>query len=120
MPDETTEGRFVRPYAITGGRTGADVDLDLETQVEATEKGLAALERYRWEASQVIDVCRSAIAVVEVSAKLSLPVGVVRVVIADLERDGALEVHRAATPAPAEGESYTDLLERVLDGIRSL
>ena len=27
-PDST--GRLIRPYAITGGRTGADVDIDLE------------------------------------------------------------------------------------------
>ncbi|HVR34064.1 MAG TPA: DUF742 domain-containing protein [Acidimicrobiia bacterium] len=119
MVDHPSEGRFVRPYAITGGRTDIDIDIDLETQIEATPRGVASQSRYRWEAAQVIDACRRPVALVEVAASLSLPVGVVRVVVADLEKDGAVGVHR-----PVEldlgSASYTELLEKVLEGIRSL
>ncbi|MEX2278756.1 MAG: DUF742 domain-containing protein [Acidimicrobiia bacterium] len=117
MTDRASEGRFVRPYAITGGRTDVEVDIDLETQVEATPKGLAAQSRYRWEAAQVIDMCRRPVALVEVAARMALPIGVVRVVVADLEKDGAIGVHR---PADGDSVSYTELLEQVLEGIRSL
>jgi hypothetical protein len=119
MTDQSSEGRFVRPYAITGGRTDIEVDIDLETQIEATPRGVASQSRYRWEAAQVIVACRRPLALVEIAATLSLPVGVVRVVVADLEKDGAVSVHRP-TDLDVESASYTDLLERVLEGIRSL
>jgi hypothetical protein len=119
MTDHPQEGRFVRPYAITGGRTDVDLQIDLETQIEATPSGLASRSRYRWEAAQLIEVCRRPTALVEIAATLSLPIGVVRVVVADLEKDGAVGVHRP-TVEDLEGASYTELLERVLEGIRSL
>jgi hypothetical protein len=119
MADQPSEGRFVRPYAITGGRTDVDLDMDVATQIEATPKGAAAQARYRWEASQVIEVCRRPVALVEIAAALSLPLGVVRVVVADLEKDGAVGVHRPPDD-DLDSASYTELLERVLEGIRSL
>lgn len=118
MADHPTEGRFVRPYAITGGRTDVDLEMDLATQIEATPQGIASQSRYRWEAAQVIDVSRMPVALVEVAAKLALPVGVIRVVVADLEKDGAIAVLRPAEMV--DEASYTELLERVLEGIRSL
>lgn len=113
----SSEGRFVRPYAITGGRTDVDLDIGLETQIEATPRGIASQARYRWEAARVIETCRRPMALVEIAATLGLPIGVVRVVVADLEKDGAVGVHRPVEEDPA---SYTELLERVLEGIRSL
>lgn len=118
MADESG-GRFVRPYAITGGRTDVDLDIDFEAQIESTAKGIASQSRYRWEAARVIDACRRPLALVEIAAVLELPVGVVRVVVADLEQDGAIGVHRP-TAENLDSASYTDLLERVLEGIRSL
>lgn len=118
MADQSSEGRFVRPYAITGGRTDVDLELDLESQIEATPRGVGSQARYRWEAAQVIEACRQPVALVEVAAKLGLPVGVVRVVVADLEKDGAVGVHRPIEDL--DSTSYTELLERVLEGIRSL
>jgi hypothetical protein len=119
MTEHPEEGRFVRPYAITGGRTDVELDLNLETQIEATPGGLAPRNRYRWEAAQLIEVCRQPTALVEIAAKLGLPIGVVRVVVADLEKDGAVAVHRPVVEE-LDGASYTELLERVLEGIRSL
>lgn len=119
MADRPAEGRFIRPYAITGGRTDIDLDLDVATQIEATPRGVAAQARYRWEAAQVIDACRRPVALVEIAAALGLPLGVVRVVVADLEKDGAVGVHRPPEE-DLDSASYTELLERVLEGIRSL
>ncbi|HSJ27632.1 MAG TPA: DUF742 domain-containing protein [Acidimicrobiia bacterium] len=119
MADDPAAGRFVRPYAITGGRTDVDLEIELETQIEATARGVAAQSRYRWEAARVIEVCRRPVALVEIAAALSLPIGVVRVVVADLENDGAVGVHRP-NDVDLDSASYTELLERVLEGIRSL
>lgn len=118
MTDESA-GRFVRPYAITGGRTDVDLDIDLATQIESTAKGIASQSRYRWEAARIIDTCRRPLALVEVAAALELPVGVVRVVVSDLEKDGAVGVYRPEAE-DLDSASYTELLERVLEGIRSL
>lgn len=118
MADQSSEGRFVRPYAITGGRTDVDLDIGLESQIEATARGVGPQTRYRWEAAQILEACQRPVALVEVAARLGLPVGVVRVVVADLEKDGAIGVHRPVEEL--DSTSYTELLERVLEGIRSL
>jgi hypothetical protein len=34
--DET--GRLIRPYAITGGRTGSETDISLEAQIQASTR----------------------------------------------------------------------------------
>lgn len=108
------EGRLIRPYAITGGRTDvAGTGIELESQVVAT--GRASPQRYRWEAAKVIEVCERPVALVEIAARLDIPIGVARVVVADLVGAGALEVK-----APEVESSYTELLEKVLDGIRNL
>lgn len=109
-------GRFVRPYAITGGRTATDGPvLEVESQIVATERGRLNQHRYRWEAARVIEACDSATGLIEVSAKLEIPIGVTRVVVSDLIKQGAVELL-----AEERAESYTELLEKVLDGIRSL
>jgi hypothetical protein len=111
-----TQGRFVRPYAITGGRTSVDgPQLELESQIVATDRGRANQPRYRWEAARVIEACDSATAVIEISAKLEIPVGVTRVVVSDLIKQGAVELL-----IEDEAASYSELLEKVLDGIRNL
>lgn len=110
------QGRFVRPYAITGGRTSTDGPvLEMESQIVATERGRTNQHRYRWEAARVIEACDSATGLIEVSAKLEIPVGVTRVVVSDLIKQGAVELLVEEQPA-----SYSELLEKVLDGIRNL
>jgi hypothetical protein len=54
-------------------------------------------------------------ALVEVAARLELPIGVTRVIVADLVRDGSVIVH-----VPESTNSFTSLLEKVLDGVRNL
>ena len=91
------------------------LDIDLESQVVATERGRTNHPRYRWEAASIIEVCDAPVALIEIAAKLELAIGVTRVVVADLVREGAVEVIQHAPQ-----ESYSELLEKVLDGIRSL
>ncbi len=112
--DET--GRLIRPYAMTGGRTGGDgPEIHLESQVVSTPRGLAALVSHRWEAARVIEVAENPTALVEIAARLEIPIGVARVLVADLVAAGAVTIH-----VPDTGPSFTSLLERVLDGVRQL
>lgn len=110
--DET--GRLVRPYAMTGGRTGAAADLQVETLVQATPKADLLLAGYRWEAVDLINLVRSPMALMEIAARLGVPLGVAKVLVTDLVADGALQLQVRAE------KNYASLLERVLDGVRNL
>lgn len=112
-PDST--GRLIRPYAITGGRTGADVEIDLEAQIQASTRASEHLGAYRWEAAKLIELVQTPMALIELAARLELPVGVARVLVADLINDGAVVVHR-----PVAAQNFGSLLEKVLDGVRNL
>ncbi|HEX4980800.1 MAG TPA: DUF742 domain-containing protein [Ilumatobacteraceae bacterium] len=112
--DET--GRLIRPYAMTGGRTGTEGDsIGLEAQIQASTRASTHLGAYRWEAARLIELVQTPTALVEVAARLQIPIGVTRVLVADLVRDGAVVVH-----IPRRSQSFTSLLEKVLDGVRSL
>ena len=118
-----SEGRLIRPYTMTGGRTGADQPyIALEALVSATPTGLRNKHQYRWEAARVIDLSTKETAIVEIAARLDIPIGVVRVVVADLAHRGAVQISEPPSEVPAslEGYTYTTLLQKVLDGIKSL
>jgi hypothetical protein len=111
-PDET--GRLIRPYAITGGRTGGETDIPLEAHIQATPRADALIDGYRWEAVDLINLVRSPMALIEIAARLQLPIGVAKVLVADLIADGALQLQARVE------KNYASLLERVLDGVRNL
>jgi len=115
-PDEGDEtGRLIRPYAITGGRTGAESDIGLEAQIQASTRVDEVAGSYRWEAARLIELVQTPMALIEIAARLEIPIGVARVLVADLVADGAVMVH-----VPQTTQSFSSLLERVLDGVRNL
>lgn len=113
--DEGGVGRLIRPYAITGGRTGAESEISLETQIQATDRGTQQAGAYRWEAAKVVELVQSPIALIELAARAEVPIGVARVLVSDLMDDGAVRLY-----VPQRTQNYTSLLERVLDGVRNL
>lgn len=118
-PDEPEEGsragRLVRPYAMTRGRTAADVaTISLEAQIQVSGD-VPPGKLYRWEAARILELAASPIALIELSARASIPIGVARVIVSDLAQDGALVVQR-----PTTQPTYTSLLEKVLAGVRAL
>jgi hypothetical protein len=113
--DAEDTGRLVRPYAITGGRTGGEVEIGLESQIQASTRASTHLGAYRWEAAQLIELVQTPMALIELAARLELPLGVARVLVADLISDGAVVLHK-----PVATQNFGSLLERVLDGVRNL
>jgi hypothetical protein len=113
--DEEDTGRLIRPYAITGGRTGGEVEIGLESQIQASTRASTHLGAYRWEAAQLIELVQTPMALIELAARLELPLGVARVLVADLISDGAVVLHK-----PVATQNFGSLLERVLDGVRNL
>lgn len=114
-------GPVVRPYALTGGRT-APADgtvLDLICVVAATgpvpaPADTAALSP---EHRKLLRMCQEPATVADVTADMDLPLGVVRVLLSDLIAGGLIAVQQHRVPVP---EARRDLLQEVLDGLRSL
>jgi Protein of unknown function (DUF742) len=108
----------VRPYTWTRGRTAPVFDLAVETLVSTSERGrdmaLLATEENR----AVAELCRAPRSVAEVAALLSLPLGVARVLLADMAHIGLVVVHRSANGSGNMPDMI--LMERVLSGLRRL
>jgi hypothetical protein len=109
---------LVRPYALTRGRTrSGGVDLPLEAVVLSTTAGKGAVADLDHEARAIVELCVAPTTVIDVAATLRVPLGVARVLVADLAAAGHVVVHHHAHEP---GRPDVALLERVLDGIRSL
>ncbi|MDP7722186.1 DUF742 domain-containing protein [Mycobacterium sp. TY814] len=110
---------LVRPYTLTAGRTGTDVELPLEAPVQTLQAGLV----HQWPAGdtrgQILQLCVSSPSVAEISARLDLPVGVARVLVGDLVTAGYLRVHRTLTDRSTRDERH-ELIGRTLRGLRAL
>lgn len=119
VPDQFDGARLVRPYTVTGGRTRstAKSELPMETLVLASARGRVAVTGLRFERADVVRLCDHLQSVAEVSARLSLPLGVARVLVGDLHAEGLLEVH---LPPTARQGPDVSLLGKVLDGLQAL
>lgn len=114
-------GPVVRPYAVTGGRTEpADGEvLDLLAVVVATglQADAADAGNLTPEHRRILGLCRRQVTVADVAAETALPVGVVRVLLADLTTQGAITVLRQR---PASQRTSNDVLQEILNGLRAL
>ncbi len=118
--DEDPPPSLVRPYARTGGRTRPGRDLAVEALVLTTDSG-----RDAWsspllspEHTTVIELCQGTVSVAEIAAGLSVPLGVARVIIADMVDLGLVDV--AQTSASKGDERDPAFLRRVLSGLQRL
>ncbi len=110
-------GPLVRPYALTGGRTRPSVELAIEALVSTTYSGTLAESRLPSERAAIIRLCVDTRSVAEVAALLKVPLGVARVLVADMA-DAALV--RIYEPQSLDEAAHVALLERVLSGLRRL
>jgi hypothetical protein len=116
MPDDAWElaARVVRPYLLTRGRTRSETrNLGVSTMLSAARRGEDGLDRLAPEQRQIVDVCREPRSVAEVAAKLATPLGVVRVLVADLADDAWLEVFEPARDLAADVHLLQRLIARV-------
>ena len=108
---------LVRPYAVTGGRTKPRYQLQIEAMVAASHYEARDLSVLSPECQAILGFCRDWRSVAEVSAVLRMPLGVARVLIADMAMEGLVRVHQIDH---AQGRPDINLLERVLSGLRKL
>lgn len=114
---EDDEDYLVRPYTVTGGRTEPRYQLEIEAMVCTEHYGLRDLSLLSPECQAILAFCRDWQSVAEVSAVLQIPLGVARILIADLAVEGLVRIHQ---PDHAHGGPDVELLERVLSGLRRL
>jgi Protein of unknown function (DUF742) len=113
------EPSLVRPYILTAGRTESRIELPLEAPIETVDTDKPP----RWPGSdvrgQILAMCADHPSVAEIAAKLSLPLGVARVLIGDLVTQGYLAV-RTTLSDSATAEERRELIGRTLRGLRAL
>ncbi len=111
---------LVRPYARTGGRTKPVRHLDLEALVRTSNNGRDALSspQLNPEHVSVIHMAGGTVSVAEIAARLAVPLGVARVIIADMVDLGLVEVMK--TSATQGDERDPAFLRRVLSGLQRL
>ncbi|MFD3517793.1 DUF742 domain-containing protein [Streptomyces sp. NPDC058657] len=107
-----------RLYTVTGGRSRAHSDaFDLVTLVVAECEPAPGMQS---EHAAILRMCDYPIAVVEIAAELALPVGITRILLADLLDTGRISA-RHPRPAPDSAQlPEPELLEQVLVGLRNL
>ena len=112
-------GNLVRPYAVTRGRTEPIRDIPIEAVLLVSPAAVQEARFAGHDKHRIAVLCEpKALSLAEIAALSRLPLGVARVLVADMVADGLLQLHSAA---PRTGfTERMDLLGRVLGGLRNL
>jgi len=108
---------LVRMYTVTGGRTAPRMHLALEALVSSATSMQLGLN-YSREYRAISRLCLQVRSVAEISALLNIPLGVTRVLVADMANEGLVRVYQPQLES--SGAPDRNLLERVLTGLRRL
>lgn len=112
-------GPVVRPYAVTRGRAWPlGTTLDLIDVVAAVDQPTIDT---RWlelepEHRLLLAMCRNPVSVADLTASTELPLGVVRVLLGDLQEHGLIAIARP----PRSDSPNVSVLKTVLKGLRAL
>jgi hypothetical protein len=106
----------IRPYALTGGRTRSRKELLVEALVSVPRYDPSLPDSLMPESRTLYERARSRVSIAELSVAISLPLGVVRVLVSDLAAQGAIYVHPTAHAYHHDRE----MLGRILDGLERL
>ena len=112
-------GPVVRPYALVRGRTrAAGAALDVVAMACAVPGGTPATWEPELEPEHLalLRQCRVPASVADLAASLDLPLGVIRVLLADLRNRRLITIHQ---PRP-ERLNDIRILREVADGLRRL
>jgi hypothetical protein len=116
-PDDP-RGALVRPYAVTRGRTEPQRDIAIEAILLTTPRGQQEARFAGRDKQAIASLCDGrAQSLAEIAAYTRLPLGVSRVLVADMVADGLLALHEVTQ---VHDDDRMQLLERVLSGLRRL
>lgn len=112
-------GPVVRPYALTQGRTRhSGAAFDLVATVVAIPTRMGVPNTLSPEHLAVLQLVQSPTAVVDIASDIDLPLGVVRILLADLREMGLVNISAPVSAKPRQVDRNT--LREVLHGLRSL
>ena len=112
-------GPVVRPYALTRGRTRHSGEaFDLVATVTATRMGVADPTALAPEHLSVLQLARAPTTVVDIASDVDLPLGVVRILLADLRELGLVTIRAPVSTKAQQVDRNT--LREVLHGLRAL
>jgi hypothetical protein len=104
---------ILRPFMLTGGRTQPMQDgLRIETQLYSAPAALSA--PLRFESRRIVELCQAPRSIADLASVLVAPLGVIRVIVADLITEGLVLVDDGPR------EFSTTLIERIRDRVRAL
>jgi len=110
---EPGDDLVVRPFMLTGGRTRPLHDgLRIETLLHAAPAALSA--PLRFESRRIVELCQAPMSMADLAVALQVPLGVVRVIVADLVTESYLRIEEQLSELPIE------LIERIRDRVRAL
>lgn len=111
-------GPVVRPYALTQGRTRhAGESFDLVATVMTTPAALTEPVALAPEHMSVLQLARAPTTVADIASDVDLPLGVVRIILADLRELGLVAIRHPVVMAERV-DKHT--LREVLNGLRGL
>jgi hypothetical protein len=109
-------GPVVRPYAVTRGRTRpAGTAVGLIDVVVSAGRHSAEARGLAPEHRRLLGLCGAPIALADLASEADLPLGVVRVLVGDLQERDLITVVASAGSGQDE-----NVLRSVLDGLRAL
>ena len=109
---------MVRPYALTQGRTRRTGEsFDLVATVMATQAAITELGSLAFEYMSVLQLARAPTIVADIASDVDLPLGVVRIILADLRELGLVVIR---TPVVMAERIDKHTLREVLNGLRGL
>lgn len=118
MWQDEEAGPVVRPYALIRGRTRAPGEkVDLLAMIVSTRRPPAEPWKLDPEQLTMLQISRIPISLADLASELDLPVGVVRILLADLRELGLVAVHH---PRSAVQRHDPRILREVADGLRRL
>jgi hypothetical protein len=111
-------GPLVRPYALTRGRTrpageAAPGLTDVVTATGADSDGWRSSPEQR----RILRLCERSATVADLASDMDLPIGVIRVLVADLAEHGLVTV---TVTAGSDRVASARLLREVLNGLQAL
>jgi hypothetical protein len=116
---DAAAGPVVRPYALTQGRTRHSGEaFDLVATVTATRARVADPGGFGPEHISVLQLAQMPTTVVDIASDVDLPLGVVRILLADLREVGLVTIQ---APVPVKTRQVDkNTLREVLHGLRGL
>ena len=108
---------IVRPYLFTRGRTrpARTAVLPVEAMLTSTPLARATSSTLPGEQRQIVERCAAPHSLAEVASALRTPLGVVRVLVADLYTAGLVDVHETHDPA-----DDIALLQRLITRVKAI